>query len=67
VKYYKLVNDSDELLAVCKNIRQYSTVEWADICKNIQRQLGETHWWWKETTQVEFETYQAFGITEVKI
>jgi len=30
--------------------------------------VGTTHWWWDTTlSQAEFETYQVFGIKEIKL
>lgn len=34
--------------------------------KVVNRELGHDKWHWGVLTQIEFETYQAFGIREFK-
>ena len=38
-----------------------------DINRWIDKQVGHDEWYFSELTQVDFETYKAFGITEYKI
>ena len=74
--YYKVTTRDDELLAVGKDRGQgmiiydqgafvMSTVlaEWI----NKKLKTDTYSWKWKFLNQVEFETYQAFGIKEIKI
>ena len=35
--------------------------------RRITSALGFNNWWWKRITQAEYETYQVFGIKEIKL
>ena len=64
--YWYLVVDhpKDELLAIMKS-RTSSHVLSED--NTINAELGDPSWYLIQTTQAEFETYQTFGIKEIKL
>jgi len=55
---------TDEMRAII--IIEEAVSNW-DINRWIDKQVGHDEWYFNELTQVEFETYKAFGITEYKI
>ena len=70
MNYCMLIADvSKELLAIFKYDKELSELPWreSDLDNRICKFIGTREWMWADTTQVEFETYQAFGITEVKL
>ena len=63
--WYLVVDSKDELLAIMKS-RTSSYVPSEDNI--ISAELGDALWYLIQTTQAEFETYQAFGgIKEIKL
>ena len=63
--YWYLVLDhpKDELVAIMKS-RTSSHVPSED--RTIDAELGDDWWYLIQITQAEFETYQAFGIKEIR-
>ena len=66
--YFKIVSDDDnegELIAIFKYDDTFR--DWDGARAQVSNEL-ETEWWTSESiNQVEFETYQAFGIKEIKL
>lgn len=70
MRYYKLISDKEhELLAICKCEDDLSSLPWreSNLDEQICEKIGTRKWMWADSTQVEFETYQAFGIMEIKL
>ena len=57
-------NRSGELIAIVQYSSHMFNV-YEKICK-INCVIGANTWYWKFITKAEFETYQAFGIKEIK-
>ena len=69
MKFYKIVSeDKEEMVAIFMDLQSgdYSTDDWIVIAKNICGELKHDRWLVFKISQVEFETYQAFGIQEIK-
>ena len=64
--HHKLTNDG-ELLVICKAPSIASVSVWHDIHEQIDKELENIDWRWHLISQVEFETYQAFGIREIEL
>ena len=64
--YWYLVLDhhKDDLLVIMKS-RTSVYVPSEDAA--IDAELGDVSWYLVQTTKTEYETYQAFGITEIKL
>ncbi len=70
MRFYKIVSeDEEELLAIFMDLQNgvFTTIEWDAIASHITSELGDGFWYGIPTTQPEFETYQAFGIKEIKV
>lgn len=62
-----IFNNSDELIAITSimpPIDVYKAVVHISDSLGIKPR-GSANWTWKYITQVEFETYQVFGIREI--
>ena len=67
--FYKIVSENEELLGIFMDLQNgvFTTSEWDVIASRITSELGYEFWWVSRTTQSEFETYQVFGIKEIKL
>lgn len=61
--------EDGEFLAICKVDTFDDHVIYKTIRQSVDEQLKtkDNNWWWDDLTQAEFETYQAFGIKEIKL
>ena len=65
--YYKIISHRDEeLLGIHKAAVDNPADWWYRANKKIVDEFGSM-WWRQITTQTEYETYQAFGIKEIKL
>ena len=55
-----------ELLAIHKSDEVYDHKIFQTMQHRVCEELGNK-WWWDNVSQAEFETYQAFGIKEIKL
>lgn len=69
MKYLKILARDDEFIAICIDRGEPPLGEpltsRSDEC--INKLAGTIMWWWAEISQAEYETYQAFGITEIDL
>ena len=64
--YYKLVSDTGEFMAVCKEASGLGIDAWNRNGETARLKLGsETRW--DDISKAEFETYIEFGIEEIKL
>ncbi len=74
VTYWSILSRDKEMLGILKSDVIFSDKRNFDVNvdmsikerKVINRELGHDKWHWGVLTQIEFETYQAFGIREFK-
>ena len=62
-----IFKNSDELIAITSILRPidvYKAAVHVSASLGIKPR-GRSNWTWKYITQVEFETYQVFGIREI--
>ena len=55
-----------ELLAIHKSDEVHDHKIFQTMQYRVCEELGNK-WWWDNVSQAEWETYQAFGIKEVKL
>ena len=74
MRYYRITNTTcDELLAIVKGLDGpfHDEAILDGIRKEntdfIKEEIGSNDWRWKYITQVEYETFQAFGIKEIDL
>lgn len=64
--YWAVVHDNKELLGVMESPEDPDLLyDEEEIL--VSGELGHDNWSWRQLTQAEFETYQAFDIREFKL
>lgn len=74
VTYWSILNRDNEMLGILKSDVVFSDKSNFDAKvdisikerKAVDKRLGHDRWHWGVLTQIEFETYVAFGIEEFK-
>lgn len=64
--YWAVVHGNKELLGVMESPEDPDLL-YDEEESHINHKVGHGNWSWRQLTQAEFETYQAFDIREFKL